>query len=48
MRNFDVNISKEKIESSDWNDYFEERNPDVLWDIYYSIILDIADNMCPF
>lgn len=36
------------LENSDWEPFDRATNPDVAWDLMYSIILKVVNNHCPF
>ena len=46
-RNYDREVFQDRVLNSDWGNFFATRDPDTLWEIMESRILDVIEDMCP-
>ena len=46
-RNYDTDLFTSELVEQDWTEFFANENPNDLWEIMLSRIINIADEMCP-
>ena len=46
-RYYDREVFQDRLMTQNWDNYFEERDPNLLWEIMESIIMREVDLMCP-
>ena len=48
MKNFDVLKLEENLHATDWSEFYKENCVDIQWEIYYTKLLNVMDEMCPY
>ena len=46
-KNYNVDHFQKSLNELKWDDYFEIEDPNECWDILFSRIINILDDMCP-
>ena len=46
-RNYDMNLFKTQLQNSDWEPFWDMRDPNACWDFIIKMIENVADTMCP-